>query len=157
MNVRVLKDYLESAGILGIIISLVFVGLELRQNTSIAKIDAYEAYIGNIIEIQNEMSGNPTLAALVIRANISQGDQEFDAAESGMLYSFFYSMMYARSGLFTAIEEGILSEDYIGPIERTSIFDNDFYRSVWPRQRESFDESFVEYVEALPWNTQRSE
>jgi hypothetical protein len=48
-----LKDWLELIGIIAIVASLVFVGLELRQSRQIAIADIYQQRAALVIEVQN--------------------------------------------------------------------------------------------------------
>ena len=153
MNSSKLRDYLEIAGIFGVMISLLFVGFELRHSSKVAKIEAYEAYNSNVIEITLEMSGNPKLAGLVIRSFQDLKIEELSNEEYGILFSYFLAHVHARSGIFTAIKEGILPESFRTSIEKTRFFNNNIFRSMWPIQKREFDEEFISFFEKQSWNT----
>ena len=57
----------ELVGVIGLILSLVFVGLEVRQNTRVAKAEAYRAFATQVSEWYSRMT-DPEFAELVNRA-----------------------------------------------------------------------------------------
>jgi hypothetical protein len=146
------KEFFEAVGVIAVAVSLIFVGFELRQNPKVAKTDAYSAYVSDMVEITLQMSTDPALAGIVMRTFEDQDFEELSIEEQGMLLAFYVAQLTARSGLHTAINEGIIAEGFGGPLNRTSFFDNDAFRSVWPRVRREFDDDFIKLFEAQSWN-----
>lgn len=140
----------------GVIISLVFVGFELRHSSKVAKIEAYEAYNSEVIQITLKMSGDPKLASLFLKSRRDMNIEDLSDEEYGMLFSYYLAHLHSKSGLFTAIQEGVLSGSFGKPLEQTILFDNDTFRAMWPIQRKEFDEDFVKYFESKSWNTEKS-
>lgn len=154
VNSSRLRDNLEIVGIFGVVISLLFVGYELRQSSKIAKIEAYEAYTSNTIDITLEMSSNPELAGLVMRSFNDLKAEELSGEQYAMLFSYFLAQVHSKSGIHAAIEEGILPASFGASLEHTTFFDNDIFRSMWPLIRREFDGEFVSFFEQKPWNTE---
>ena len=68
MNRQQWKDTLEAIGFLTLIGSLVFLALEIRTNTESNHIAIFQNYGSNWIQMNGEMAGNPSLAALIEKA-----------------------------------------------------------------------------------------
>ena len=152
MTAPKIREYVEVIGIFGVIVSLIFVGYELRQNSKVAKLEAYNAYVSSVIDITLQMSSDPKLAGLVMKAFKGQKYEELDDEDRGILLSYYLAHVHSRSSLYTAIHEGIISESFGSTMEQTSFFDTDAFRAVWPILRQELDEDFVAEFEQQPWN-----
>lgn len=144
-----IKDILELMGIAGVIISLIFVGLEIRQNSAVAQAESIRAANDGIRDIALSLSDSPELAQLVIDVNLGYvSPNELDRQQSSVLYFYNFAMLTNWSASFTAAQAGVI------PIEEFEEFDgtyliNPYVVTRWNAFRPSLDRRFVEYVESL--------
>ena len=153
MNRISTKELIEGIGILGIILSLIFVGLELRQNSTVARLEAHQSFVSNIVDINSQNAHDPEFSAILRRAFDNQGYEEFDEIEQAQLYSFYIATVHAYYGLFISIEEGILPSRYNEVFPQVALFNNNFFRTIWQGMGNNFEDDFVLFFEAQPWNT----
>jgi hypothetical protein len=95
-----LQEYALMAEIISavaIVISLVFVGLQIQQtseetalNTAAIKADSYQALVGQVLTLNSDVYNNPQLAELVSR--ISNGG-EFGSVAEELQYSQYITFM----------------------------------------------------------------
>ena len=81
-----LNDLLQILGMVGLIASLIFVGLELRQNQQVARITAYQALTEQIHDINSLLVTDSEISDIVTRA---LQNQELTASEERKYKAFF--------------------------------------------------------------------
>ena len=86
MNKIELNDVLQILGMVGLIASLIFVGLELRQNQQVARITAYQALTEQIHDINSLLVTDSEISDIVTRA---LQNQELTASEERKYKAFF--------------------------------------------------------------------
>ena len=102
-----LNDLLQILGMVGLIASLIFVGLDLRQNQQVARITAYQALTEQIHDINSLLVTDSEISDIVNRA---LQNQELTASEERK-YKAFFRILRRQSGLaFLQYETGIIDE-----------------------------------------------
>ena len=152
MNRQQWKDLLEGIGLLAIVASLVFVGIETRNstkqselNTQALEIAAYQALMNNIDDM-NKLSLESPLAAPVLMElwdDESEDVQEFQKARA--LYLLF------RHGdlAFFMYERGAIDEDrLLSALAPLPISTKDG-REFWEAKKGSFTKNYRNYVDWL--------
>ena len=148
-----IKDITETVGIIAIVGSLIFVGLELRQNSIIARMDAHTQFTSNISETLRELSLNPELSTLMFDVRVEQRDiQDLEPGEVMQITSFYFSVLFNWYGLYQSVEEGILDSEYLETIGAAGLFNNSTFRALWPVMQTTFNQGFVTFFESLSWN-----
>lgn len=97
-------------GVLGVIGSLIFVGLELRQNQQIAKISAYQALTEQIAAYNQVMLTEPEINR--VRISALNNEELPDSEEE--LYRGFWRMLQRQAELaYLQYENGIIDEELL--------------------------------------------
>ena len=149
------KTASELAAVASIVLSLVYVGFELRENSAISRSDAYNTYAISVSENQANLALDPTLSSLMARAFRGAEPNEFTADEQFRISIFLQSILRLQEGLFQSVSEGILSEEHLGLVSGAGAWNNPFFRQIWLRGfRVNYTSEFVDYFESLDWNTQ---
>ncbi len=139
-----------------VILSLGFVGYELRQNTSVARMGAYQAFADGVAERNHMLATDPILTPLVTRVSAGAMPDEFSAVEQVRIRLNFAGLLRLWEGLYRSVQEGVLPSETLEVVGQGGAFNNPYFRSIWPtRLRSSFTEDFVEFFESLAWNSQR--
>ena len=110
MNKIELNDLLQVLGMVGLIASLIFVGLELRQNQQVARVTAYQALAEQIASYNALLLSEPDLNqirnAVLNNENLTEEDAE--------QYRAFWRMLRRQSELaYLQYENGIINEELL--------------------------------------------
>ena len=92
MDSAKLNDWLQVIGLFGVIASLVFVGMQMKQDREIALSDAYQARTATAIDFQASVVSSPELLDAQLR--VQENGFENVSARDRILYT-----TYVRMGL----------------------------------------------------------
>ena len=67
----------ETTGAVGVIISVLYVGVQIRQNTIAARTSNYQQWVDTQVNVNRALSDNPDVCCLVDKAN-----EDFEALTS---------------------------------------------------------------------------
>ncbi len=143
------KAIRETLAALGVIASMVFVGMEIRQNTAIAKMAAAQTFTQQQLDLNQVIltEGYPALNTRMIegapRRDFSSGDQlRLDAT--------YLSVIRIWESLYRSVELGIQDQEMLDAItDGPSPFASPYFIESWPFYRGAFTEDFASYFEEL--------
>lgn len=145
MNNRIV---LEGVGIFSVIGSLLFVGVEIRQNTSAVRGATQQDISYQISEMYKIGVENEKIASIMSRSY--QGLKKKDLTETEFLQFWLFSMLgYRRvENIYLQYKNGFLTEEAFDRIGMS------FYRTpiqleIWKERREDFDPEFASFFEQL--------
>lgn len=154
MNSISWRSITELVAAISIVISLVFVGYELRENSAIARSDSFSAYTLAVAEINFDIATDPILTPLIRRVTEGGSRNEFDGDERYRVFLFYQGILNVYEGLFRAIEEGILPSNDLSSIFNIGLFGNIYFEDLWSNSlRHVYSPGFIEFFETLEWNT----
>lgn len=149
MNSVKLSDWLQIAGLFGVIVSLAFVVFEMRQTHKIALGHAYQARTELITLNQAIFFRSEHLPQVIHKANIGEPLTDFEA---GLLDRYQISWLSYYENNHFQFEDELLSEDHWLATRNTlkgDIRDNPLFVALWNRTREKWRASFAEVVDDL--------
>ena len=145
MNNRIV---LEGVGIFSVIGSLLFVGVEIRQNTSAVRGATHQDISYQISEMYKIGVENEKIASIMSRSY--QGLKKKDLTDTEFLQFWLFSMLgYRRvENIYLQYKNGFLTEEAFDRIGMS------FYRTpiqleIWKERREDFDPEFASFFEQL--------
>lgn len=146
------KDSLELVGIAAIVVSLVFVGYELRQSTAIARSDAYSSFSSQFLDLTIDAALDERMSTLI--SQVRQGALPEDFAPEDQVSIRIYQGAAVRvwEGLFRSVQAGVLPEDALESAASGMLINNEYFRSTWASTKHLYTSDFVAYFERLPWN-----
>ena len=150
------KDIGQLASAASVVLSLLFVGFEIRQNTAIARLSAAQAFMADQSELFDLVATDPILAPLMQSVMAGAQPDEFGDVERFRIDVHLRRIVRGWEGLFAAVREGVLPRDALVVVGAGGVFNNPYFRGLWPRLRPSFSPDFVEFFELLEWNRQES-
>jgi hypothetical protein len=103
----------ELIGFVGVVASLVFVGLEVRQNTLAARAGAYQDMGTAISDLWLLAAQDPSLATLLLRS-FEDPDAEFSPAERDQLTTQYIAALRQYEVVWRQVELGLLDEEVLG-------------------------------------------
>ena len=139
----------ELVGVVGIILSLVFVGVEVRQNTRVAKSEAYRSFVTEVNGWYFRMT-EPDMAELLSRSmglNRSMGmsQSELSGTEWLQVFSHWMALFRIYEGLHKEVTGGVLDEAALGLLNRGD-YSFPILQEMWPEISRNLTPDFVAYV-----------
>ena len=156
-----MKKYIfEIGGALGLIGSLIFVGIEIRQNTSAVRSSAQQAISEQITELYYTIAPDERLSNLLSRAlydGITKKD--LSPTDNISLRLMIQGGLRRVENVYLQYKNGIISDkafDRIG----MNYYRNPYSREVWEENKNKFDKDFILFFEKLldsnEWNASGS-
>ena len=112
------KAIRETLAALGVIASMVFVGMELRQNNDLARAEAYQAMGGAIGDLMREVSLNPEFAEIhrrFVTDTLSSEDlADFTDTQRYQMVASWVGALRAMEVNWRLRELGLLEEEAFG-------------------------------------------
>ncbi|MFV1985682.1 MAG: hypothetical protein ACC682_00260 [Gemmatimonadota bacterium] len=133
----------DLVGFIGVVLSMLFVGLEVRQNTTAVRSATQQAIADQANTLDLLVASDPAMARLMGRL-FEEQITFADAADDPELLqlAFFVRAALRRvENIYLQVENGVLDEaafDRIG----YGFYRTPFARSVWVDMKNSFDPSF---------------
>jgi hypothetical protein len=106
------QTWKEFLGVAGVMASLIFVGVEIRQNTVAARAAAYQAMGEGISEFWSQVGQNPDQAILISRF-FQEVDAEFTAEEEAMLIATHVAALRREETVWRQIELGLVGPEML--------------------------------------------
>jgi len=148
------KDLLEGFGFAAIIASLIFLGIETRNGTKQAvlnaqalEIAAYQELMGNISEMNELTVQNPEVAALMHKA--FRTSDELTDLEQFRISRAILSRFRHGDMAFFQYQRGAIDEARLRSVIRILNLGNPNVRDQWNRSQDNFVESYRDYINDL--------
>lgn len=142
------KLLIETVGIVGLIASLVFVGIEIQQNSVVAQAQSEQATSELMTNIFLLPAQDPELAELLISVNLGRlSIEDLDSRQSANLYFFYMLALQAWETSFQAVQSGIVPEGILDRYDGTYLL-NPYVLSRWSEFRPVLTEEFAIFVES---------
>ena len=150
-----LSDIAQVLAILGVIISLAFVGLEINQNTSLARNQAYLEYVESLKDLTLEIATDEALPGLIARLVEGEMEEDFSAADNVRIPLFQNATVRVWEGLYRTWSAGYLPQEAVANIGGGTLLNNDYFRQKsWPAIKVHFSPDFVTFFENQAWNSE---
>ena len=101
------KDLFELVGVVAIVVSLIFLTLEIRTNTATNQIAIYQNYSSNWLLMNGQMAENRELAALVEKAF---SVQELDPVEKRQFQGYVNQRITQSRHMLDLYDQGLIPE-----------------------------------------------
>ena len=146
-----LNNYLQTIGALGIIASLNFVGMELRQTQKIALNSQNQSRTETLIRATEFMYENGLPANDMISGNIGEKDRD-------LLATYKHMAWWIYNNDFTQYKSGLMQKDLFeakrdGPMTRNvngkSFLECVISKEVWNERMYNFQPDFTELINSL--------
>tara|TARA_Y100000814_G_scaffold48878_1_gene30272 strand:+ start:401 stop:847 length:447 start_codon:yes stop_codon:yes gene_type:complete len=142
------RNILEIIGFFSVIASLVFVGMEIRQNTTAVRGATNQAISDQVSELLLTIATDRNLAVLVTKLYEDVPREDFDSIDDMQLFMTVMTGLRRVENIFLQLEDNILDErafDRIG----LSFYRSNYGREIWETNKQFFDRKFVPFFEKL--------
>ena len=137
-------------GALGVILSLIFVAWEIRQNTEAVKSATLQAISEQSIAAANMVVQNKDLRdAFILAVN----DQPLSSDQDAQITFFYVSLMRLNMNRYLQFKLGILEKEtvlYLGM--QQGPYRSNHFKTFWSRDKASWPEDFVAFMETEVMN-----
>jgi len=138
------QSLIELLGVIGVIGSLVFVALEIRQNT--------DAVRSSTIQAIAELSYNSTIAVVnnadLRAARIACESSELTADQIAQLDAWYSALMRIQQNRLLQANLGVLDlEDAMQIGGRANAYRQPYFANYWARRGSNYPPEFQEYIE----------
>ena len=139
----------EAVALLGVVSSLVFVGLELRQSRIAARAAAYQELGIAVSDIWLARANNRELNDLVDLASAADSEAWADLSESdvGLVRSYVVAVIRQYETVYLQVEQGLLEPDAMELLGWTDFLNSDLLVRMWPQVRPRVTPAFATYLE----------
>ncbi len=150
MDSAKLNDWMQVIGIFAVVASLVFVGLQMRQDQEIAKATLYQMRSDSGRELGMVVLENPEIRDVIFRA-AANGTQGLSPNEIWLLDFNCQTILGHFENSHHLFQLGFLStEQWTADRQQLHQILNSICRQSWTaRQRSTFRSSFVEEIDAI--------
>jgi hypothetical protein len=147
MNWEAVSAIAEVTGVIGVIISLVYVGLQVKQNTLATEISTSQAYVNADNEIIGIINTSPDLADI-----LHQGVNGISKLTGGDLirYMSFHELVFISfQSFYLQWKNGFLSDALWGTYRQAfvDLLQQKGAQEWWEMRRHWFSDDFKQYVE----------
>ena len=140
------KDWIEIVGMISIVVTLIFVAVEIRHNTNAARSAVYQSIADQGMIVLAMPVENADLRAALKAVGPGGGTDE-----EKFLVHFYYGMAVRVSqNRYLQAELGVVDHDrmlFLGG--RSRLFPSPGFRAYWEPRKHRFDEGYRDYVEKV--------
>jgi hypothetical protein len=144
-------QWAETIATVGVLVSLVFVGLELRQNTAVARAQARND-LAMLAQDWLLVLGQDPTANRAWRAYWYDDDQgPLSAVDESQAYYLMIALVRRLEATYFHHQEGLIPQEALKNYGMDSpVFDSPRFRTeFWPTVRNNFDPQFVSFFELV--------
>jgi len=142
------RNKLELIGFISVIASLIFVGMEISQNTTAVRGATNQAISDQVSELYLTIATDKNLAGLVDRLYDGVPRENFDPIDDIQLFLTVMTGLRRVENIFLQLEDNILDErafDRIG----LRFYRSTYGRQIWEDNKQFFDRNFVPFFDSL--------
>ncbi len=142
------RQYIEILGLLSVIASLLFVGVEIRQNTIAIRGATQQDISYQISEIYKIAVENEKIALITSMAY--RGITKKDLSEIDFSRFWLFTMMGLRrvENIYLQYNNGFVGSEAFDRIDM-AFYRTPLVREIWEERKNSFDPKFVVFYEQL--------
>lgn len=140
------QDVGRFLGAASVVLSLLFVGYELRQNTAVARNEAYRQMVAGFTEFNGMMASDEQLAGLWVRMIDGGLSADFDATENWQITSAFIVLLRQWEGVYRSVQEGVLPQTVLPTVGMGGAFATPYMAELWPGLQNLFTEDFRQFM-----------
>ncbi|MEM7430801.1 MAG: hypothetical protein AAF351_02560 [Pseudomonadota bacterium] len=111
MNSQKVRDWLEIIGIFAVVASLVFVGLQMRQDHKIQLSQAYQSRTAAAAEWNTALAANPVALSGYHKA-VEGREDEISSSEYQALHRMIIGVLYLYDNAHYQYQQGFISEEF---------------------------------------------
>lgn len=147
MDLDMLVAISQLLAAVGVIASLVFLAIQLRQNTKAIRASSIQNLVQSLSAVAQTLVENESLVSIALRAN--NNPEQLTDVERATLHFWFVMAIRRFEGVYFQRSLGLVDNAFIEGFERSnfSIIASKSGRDWWNGAKEIFNSGFVSYVD----------
>ena len=147
-----IRDVAEIVAIISVVLSLIFIGLEFRQNTIAMRAAAYQELGIATASTLFDLAHSPTLnLGLGYAAEGYDKFQTLPEEDRASTYQFMRGSLRMYETVFLQVELGLLDEAALDYLGWENYRNNTWLENMWPQLRHEIPEAMAIFIEN-GWN-----
>jgi hypothetical protein len=146
MTLDQLGSISEIIGGLGVIISLVYLALQIRKNTEAERTATYQAIVSDFGALNNTMASSPELSHLFVQA--MEDYHQLSSNEKARISQLFFQCFRYFENMFYQHRKGYLDEEVWAGWKRLMLtyYSRPGFQAWWGHRRDVYSESFAIFL-----------
>jgi hypothetical protein len=139
MNWEAVSAIGQIVSAVGVVVSLVYLGLQVSMGNRLAKAEAWRSRFSEVSNLNAAFGVNPQFDRAMKKLYAGKLAGEMDADEISLLNSYSVSYLYVYEQLYREVQAGVLKLSALTEFT-SSIFHQAFFREAW---RNDFNKLFL--------------
>ena len=147
MTLNELGNIGEFISSIGVIVSLVYLAVQIRKNTETERTSTYQSVVSDFGSLNRTMASNAELSYLYVKAMENFGD--LDSDEKARVSQLFFVTFHYFENMYYQYRKGYLEEDVWRGWKRLMLtyYASPGFQTWWSIRRVVFSESFGEFLD----------
>jgi hypothetical protein len=143
------KQVIEITGAIAVVLSLIFVGLELRQSTVASKAASYQALGMTSIETWRLKAENRDLNNIIDKFSRASDIEvsNMRASDISLARAFVISVLRANETAFLQVESGLLDPEAMVYLGMEGFMNCNLLQRMWPQVKGSLSIEYLDYLD----------
>ena len=147
---QTLKTWIDLIGAAGVLVGLIFVGLELRNNTEAIRAETFQSLTDISNDYIMQLAADPELAR-IYHAATANGLAVLSPLDSARYWSIARAYWVRMQNVFSQYSRGTLEDEDFALYRAVICRGDQGARDMWPEHRPILTPAFATFVEEC-WN-----
>ena len=136
----------ELLGSLAVLVSLVYLALQIRRSTEAARTSTYQSVVSDFGALNREMASTPDLAMLF--ANALEDYKSLSASEKARVSQLYFAVFHYFENMYYQYQKGYLEPDVWQGWRRLMLayYSRPGFQSWWALRQDVFSETFSNFL-----------
>ena len=137
----------EMIGGFGVVISIVYLAIQIRKNTEAERTSTYQAVVSDFGAMNNTMAASPELSHLFVRA--MENYHQLDPNQKARISQVFFQCFRFFENMFYQHRKGYLDEEVWTGWKRLMLtyYSRPGFQTWWEHRRDVYSESFAIFLD----------
>jgi hypothetical protein len=142
------RKWIDWLGAIGVVASLIFVGLEVRQNTAAVRGATYQSIVDSSLQQVQWWANNEKLLQYEVRIDEGAVAEDFTDVQNLLIRSAFVMTVRRIENIYVQVREGLVEEDAVLRFRPSKdYFETPYFQEFWESWRLEMEPEFREYFE----------
>jgi len=148
MDSKSKRKWIDWLGALGVVASLIFVGLEVRQNTAAVRGATYQSIADSSQQQVQWWADNEKLLEHEVRIDEGALSEEFTPVENLVIKSGFVMTIRRIENIYVQVREGLVEEEAVLRFRPSKdYFETPYFQEFWASWRLEMEPEFRDFFE----------
>ena len=140
----------EIAGAAAVVVSLLYVGRELKQSSTVARLQGIQATNEKLFEWAMAMGTDPDIANLMVRVQaVGCEAADFSTVERAQIEFIYHALLSLTHTIYERHSEGLITGDELDrwAAQNAGVMSSPYLCGIWPRMKPNFAPDYAQWLE----------